>query len=226
MESVIELRNVTKNHKTKNKQIEVLKDVNVRFDAGKFYALMGHSGSGKTTVTNVIGMLDTPTSGVVLINNLDTSKVNKNEEADFRRDYIGFIFQDFYLDEHLKAYENVMLPMLINNNIKKSERYNKALELLALVDLNDRIEHYPHELSGGEQQRVAIARALANNPKIIIADEPTGNLDEENEELIFKILKQLSNDGKCIIVVSHSNEVLRYADVVYKLQNGILEVRQ
>jgi len=145
--------------------------------------------------------------------------MSDNELARMRRDKIGFIFQDYFLDEYLKAYENVMYPMLINENINKSDMKNLAEKLLAKVNLSDRDEHYPKELSGGEKQRVAIARALANNPDVIIADEPTGNLDKTNEKKVFELLKSLSKEGKCIIVVSHSDVVKNYADKLYELDS-------
>lgn len=219
---IIEIKGLNKTYTTKTKEVKALKDVSVNFEAGKFYAIMGHSGSGKTTLISIIGLLESMTSGEYKINGRNVSSLSSKEEAELRRDSIGFIFQDFYLDEHLKAYENVIMPMLINKNISKSERKNKSLELLKLVDLSDRFDHFPKEMSGGEKQRVAIARALANNPSVILADEPTGDLDEENEEKIFKILKNLSKDGKCVIVVSHSNEVKKYADKVLNIEKGKL----
>lgn len=222
--TVIELNNVNKKYVLKNETITALDNINLSFEKGKFYAIMGHSGSGKSTLIKVIGLLDKIDSGIYKINGKETKELNSLEEALIRRDNIGLIFQDFFLDEHLKAYENVILPMLINDNIPKDKRKEFALELLKIVDLSERVEHYPRELSGGEQQRVAIARALANNPTIILADEPTGNLDEDNEKLIFKILKILSKQGKCVIVVSHSNEIKEYADVIYNIRKGRLEV--
>lgn len=221
-ETIIELKNVTKEFKRKNETIKALDDISINFEAGKFYAIMGHSGSGKSTAINIISMLEDITSGTYKINGIDTKNLSSDEIADLRKDYIGLVFQDFYLDEHLKAYENVILPMIINSKIKKEERKERALELLETVDLSERINHFPKELSGGECQRVAIARALANNPHVILADEPTGDLDEENEHKIFKILKRLSEEGKCIIVVSHSNEVKKYADIIYNLKKGKL----
>lgn len=221
-ETIIELKNVSKEFKRKNETIKALDDISINFEAGKFYAIMGHSGSGKSTAINIISMLEDVTSGTYKINGIDTKNLSSDEIADLRKDYIGLVFQDFYLDEHLKAYENVILPMIINSKIKKEERKERALELLETVDLSERINHFPKELSGGECQRVAIARALANNPHVILADEPTGDLDEENEHKIFKILKRLSEEGKCIIVVSHSNEVKKYADIIYNLKKGKL----
>ena len=222
MNMIIELKNVTKEFKRKNETIKALDDISINFEAGKFYAIMGHSGSGKSTAINIISMLEDVTSGTYKINGIDTKNLSSDEIADLRKDYIGLVFQDFYLDEHLKAYENVILPMIINSKIKKEERKERALELLETVDLSERVNHFPKELSGGECQRVAIARALANNPHVILADEPTGDLDEENEHKIFKILKRLSEEGKCIIVVSHSNEVKKYADIIYNLKKGKL----
>ena len=221
-ETIIELKNVKKEFKRKNETIKALDDISINFEAGKFYAIMGHSGSGKSTAINIISMLEDVTSGTYKINGIDTKNLSSDEIADLRKDYIGLVFQDFYLDEHLKAYENVILPMIINSKIKKEERKERALELLETVDLSERINHFPKELSGGECQRVAIARALANNPHVILADEPTGDLDEENEHKIFKILKRLSEEGKCIIVVSHSNEVKKYANIIYNLKKGKL----
>jgi len=217
---MINLINVNKVFESKNSKNVVLKNINLSFEKGKFYAIMGHSGSGKSTLINIIGLLDGFTYGEYLINGKNVNYLTENEMANLRKKYIGFIFQDFNLDEYLKAYENVIFPMLINKDISKSEREVKACNLLNYLDLGDRINHYPRELSGGECQRVAIARSLANNPEIILADEPTGNLDEENEQKVFSILKKLSKEGKCVIVVSHSNEVKKYADIIYRLEKG------
>lgn len=221
--NVIEINDLNKIYNTKDKNIEVLNNLNASFDFGKFYAIMGHSGCGKSTLISIIGLLEPLTSGIYKLNGRDISNLNDNEASQLRKKEIGFIYQDFYLDEHLKAYENVMLPMICNKDINKSERKNKAIALLNMVDLPERVNHFPKELSGGEMQRVAIARALANNPNIILADEPTGNLDEKSEQKIFSILKSLSEKGKCIIVVSHSTEIRKYADVIYNLKDGKLE---
>lgn len=149
-------------------------------------------------------------------------KYDDVELSKLRMKNIGFIFQSFHLKPTLKAFENVMIPMLINKDIKPKDRKERAIELLKSVGLGERIDHFPNELSGGEQQRVAIARALANNPNIILADEPTGNLDEQNEKEIFRLLKALSKEGKCVIVVSHSEYVKQYADKTYKIEGGKL----
>lgn len=218
------IENVCKVYKTKNDEVKALDNVSYEFKPGKLYAIMGHSGSGKSTLISILGLIETLTSGRITINNKDISKLKDDELANLRMKYIGFVFQDFYLDEHLKAYENVLLPMLINKEIKKADRKEKVLKLLTDLGLNERINHYPKELSGGEQQRVAIARSLANDPEIILADEPTGNLDEENEKLVFETLKDLAKKGKCVIVVTHSEEIKKYADEVLKITKGKLEV--
>ena len=226
MENIIELKSIKKEYIMKKRSLLVLDDLSISFEKGKFYAIMGHSGSGKSTLINIIGLLDQVTGGEYLLDGIDVSKMSDNDLARMRRDRIGFIFQDYFLDEYLKAYENVMYPMLINESIKKSEMKERAEKLLTEVYLEDRVEHFPKEMSGGEKQRVAIARALANDPVIIIADEPTGNLDKTNEKKVFELLKELSKKGKCVIVVSHSDEVKKYADKLYELDDrNIVEVK-
>lgn len=216
------LENITKIYKTKSSEVTALDNVSYNFEKGKFYAIMGHSGSGKSTLISILGLIEDYTKGRYLINQVDVTKLTDEELSLLRMKNIGFIFQDYYLDEHLKAYENVILPMIINPEIPRKERNNKALELLNKVGLNERVNHYPKELSGGEQQRVAIARSLANNPDYLLADEPTGNLDRENETLIFQELKKLSLEGKCVIVVSHSEEIKKYADIILNIEYGRL----
>lgn len=219
---VIKLEGVSKTYKTKNKTIKVLNGIDIAFETGVFYVIMGASGCGKSTLTNILGLMDNYDSGIYKLNEKNIENFNDRELSRLRAEFIGFVFQDFQLNETMKAIENVMLPMVINLKIKPKDRAKKATEYLTMVGLKDRIEHFPKELSGGEQQRVAIARALANNPEIILADEPTGNLDEESAKEIFSILKNLSKDGKCVIVVSHSKESRIYADKVYKIQDGKL----
>ena len=219
---VLEIKDLIKNYYHKEKKIEVLKSLSYDFEKGKFYGIMGHSGSGKTTLFNIIGTIDKEYNGNILVNSKNISSLNDEDMASLRNLEIGFVFQDFFLDEGLTALENVMVPMIINANIPKEEREVIAKKLLKEVGMEDREKHFPKELSGGEKQRVAIARALSNNPNILLCDEPTGNLDEETENKIFTLLKNLSKSGKCVIVVSHSNEVKSYADVMLYLKDGKL----
>ena len=219
---VLEIKDLIKDYYHKEKKIEVLKSLSYDFEKGKFYGIMGHSGSGKTTLFNIIGTIDKEYNGNILVNSKNISSLNDEDMASLRNLEIGFVFQDFFLDEGLTALENVMVPMIINANIPKEEREIIAKKLLKEVGMEDREKHFPKELSGGEKQRVAIARALSNNPNILLCDEPTGNLDEETENKIFALLKNLSKSGKCVIVVSHSNEVKSYADVMLYLKDGKL----
>lgn len=222
MTKIIELINLKKEYKTSKENLEVLKGINYSFEQGKLYAIKGHSGSGKTTLVRILGLMDDLTSGEYLLYNKTTKSLSDRDSSYYRMKHIGFIFQEYNLNPYLKAYENVIVPMLINKQIKPQNRLSKAENLLSDVGLFERKDHFPKELSGGEQQRVAIARALANNPDIIIADEPTGNLDKKNEKIIFKILKQMAESGKCVIVVSHSDEISSYADVNLLLEDGLL----
>lgn len=222
MSKVIRLEQLSKSYHTKTEKLEVLKKISIAFEEGKFYAITGHSGSGKSTLINILGLIDQFDDGFYYLYGKNVKDLTDKEMSQLRMKNIGFVFQEFYLNTTLKAYENVIVPMLINKQILKSERKKRAVKLLEMVGLKDRIEHFPKELSGGEQQRVAIARALANNPSIIIADEPTGNLDEKNEEQIFELLQKIAKEGKCVIVVSHSKEIKKYADVIYSLSNGEL----
>lgn len=216
------LKNGYKKFKINDNEIEALNAVNISIECGKLYAIMGHSGSGKSTLIQILGLLDTLSSGELIINGMDTRKLSDDEKAYIRMNEIGFVFQSFYLNSRLKAYENVQLPMYINPNISRKNRECRAKELLKSFGLENRIDHYPKELSGGEQQRVAIARALSNNPNFILADEPTGNLDKENEEIVFKMLKKLTEENKAIVIVSHNEEIKKYADEIFFMDNGRL----
>ena len=187
------LEHVYKNYNLGKKEIAVLKDINVEFKTNTFYAIMGRSGSGKTTLVNILGLLDNVTNGKYFLNDKDITNVNIELKSKIISENIGFVFQSFYLNNNLSALENVMLPLYINKNVKKSERKELAKGMLAKFNLGNRINHKPKELSGGEQQRVAIARALINNPKIIIADEPTGNLDSQSEKEVLVIIQLLKN---------------------------------
>ena len=220
MDYIITIKDVTKTYKTKKRDVEVLKNIDLTFSLGKFYAIMGPSGSGKSTLFNILGLVDTPSSGTYKINGIDTTKLTDKSSSIIRMNNIGFVFQDFNLDPYLNALENVMMPLYLNKKIKKEDREKISKDILTKLNLENRLEHFPNELSGGEAQRVAIARALVNNPNIILADEPTGNLDEKLETEIFKILKSLTKENKCVIVVSHSSKIKEYADVVYTLKDG------
>lgn len=220
MDYIITIEDITKTYKTKKRDVEVLKNIDLTFSLGKFYAIMGPSGSGKSTLFNILGLVDTPSSGTYKINGIDTTKLTDKSSSIIRMNNIGFVFQDFNLDSYLNALENVMMPLYLNKKIKKEDREKISKDILTKLNLENRLEHFPNELSGGEAQRVAIARALVNNPNIILADEPTGNLDEKLETEIFKILKSLTKENKCVIVVSHSSKIKEYADVVYTLKDG------
>lgn len=213
---VIILKNIRKNFGT----LKVLENITCEFREKTFYAILGESGTGKTILINILGLLDTSYNGTYLLNNINVLDSHNKSLTLNKSAKIGFVFQDYQLLQNMTALENVMIPMLLNNEIKRKNRRDLAIRLLKKVGLEDRKDHYPKELSGGEQQRVAIARALANNPEIILADEPTGNLDKKNETAIFELLKNISQDGKCVIIVSHSLNITNYADYIYKLQNG------
>jgi hypothetical protein len=218
---IIELKNVNKIYKTKAEEIHILKNINLSFSKGNFVSIQGKSGSGKTTLLNILGLLDVPTNGDMFI---DEKKINyKNEKIKnrIRNEKIGFVFQFHYLLNEFTALENVMMPALINKNLDKKEIKKRALELLTLVGLSERIKHKPLELSGGEKQRVAIARSMINNPEIILADEPTGNLDTETSLVINNLFKKINEEKKqSIIIVTHSLELANLAEYKYKIEKG------
>lgn len=220
---MIELIDIEKEYVTKKKRVKVLNKTSYKFKKKMFYVIKGKSGAGKTTLVKILGLLLKPSNGILKINNKDVSNLSEKERDFLRAMDIGFVFQSYYLNPLMNAMENVELALYLDKSLPKQERKVKAKELLESVGLESRIKHFPKELSGGEQQRVAIARSLANNPSIILADEPTGALDEENEDNILAILKQLAKDGKCVIVVSHSDRVKEYADVVLELKNKELK---
>jgi putative ABC transport system ATP-binding protein len=216
---MIHIENLTKIYRMGKVEVQALREVNLEIKNGEFIAIIGASGSGKSTLLNMIGCLDKPTSGKVFLDGIDTGELNENELAEIRRKKIGFIFQQFNLIHTLNAAENVALPMFFAAEERK-KRMNKAKELLAKVGLGDRIYHKPAELSGGEQQRVAIARALSNDPKIIIGDEPTGNIDTEAGAVIMDILEGLNKEGKTIIVVTHDVETAARAGRTKRMRDG------
>lgn len=218
---ILKVKNLVKNYYKDNEKIEAVNNISYNFEKGKFYAIMGPSGSGKSTFLHLIGTLDTYDEGSVFINNIDVSSLDDLQLSKIRKEEIGFVFQSFYLNNNMKAYENVIMSIMLDK-IPYKDKKEKGITILNSLGLEKRVNHYPSELSKGECQRVAIARALINNPNIILADEPTGNLDSKNERNIFELLKKLSLEGKCVIVVSHNEEIKKYADVILKIRDGKL----
>jgi len=219
-ETVLKVENVSKNYALGKRGVQALSNLSLEVKKGEFVAIMGPSGSGKTTLLNVLGCIDKPTSGKVLLDNIDVGNMPESQLYKIRRDKIGFVFQSFNLLPYLNARENVELPME-NNGKSKTERSARAKELLSLVGLSGREEHRPQRLSQGEQQRVAIARALANDPAIVLADEPTGNLDIKNKQEIVKLLANLNlNEGTTIIMVTHDGHVAAHTERILFLTDG------
>ena len=221
MSDVIRLEKVWKIYKEGEKgEVIALKNVSLSVKKGDFVAIMGPSGSGKSTGMNLIGSLDTPSRGTVYLGKHNISELEESDLAIVRGRKIGFIFQQFNLIPNLTAKENIMLPMIFQET-EEDERIKKANQLLKLVDLTDRGEHYPSELSGGQQQRVAIARALANDPEVVLADEPTGNLDTKTGDAVMQILDDLNKKGKTIIMITHEPELAeKHAKIIYWLKDG------
>lgn len=221
--AVVELRDVWKVYGRGEVKVEALRGVNLKVSKGEFVAIMGPSGSGKSTLLNMIGCLDKPTKGKVIIDGVDVSKLTGDELAKIRSEKIGFIFQLFNLSPNLTALENVYLAMLFRG-IRRGEGMKRAKELLRIVGMEKRMDHYPNQLSGGEMQRVAIARALANNPSIILADEPTGNLDSKSGKEVMEVLRRLNGEFRTtLIVVTHDPEVARFAGKIYIIKDGRIE---
>ncbi len=217
---VISLRDVWKIYKLGNTDVNALRGANLDIKKGSFVAIMGPSGSGKSTLLNMVGLLDAPSKGQVFINGKDTAEFTENEIATTRGKTIGFIFQQFNLLQNLTALENVMIPMVFQG-ISEEERRKRATHLLDLVDLEDRMHHLPSELSGGQRQRVAIARAFANNPQVVIADEPTGNLDSKSGKLIMEMLTRFHIDEKgTLIVVTHDPRIADYTETEVCIEDG------
>ncbi|WP_338950925.1 ABC transporter ATP-binding protein [Fusobacterium nucleatum] len=214
---IITVDKINKTYKNGSLELQVLKNISFKVDKGEFLAIMGSSGSGKSTMMNILGCLDNQYEGRYILDGIDISKSNENELSEIRNKKIGFIFQSFNLLPRLTALENVELP-LVYSSIPKEERHKRANELLEMVGLKDRIHHRPNELSGGQRQRVAIARALVNNPSIILADEPTGNLDSKSEEEIIEILQKLNKMGKTIVIVTHEPSIGEIAErkIIFK----------
>ena len=203
---IITVDKVNKTYKNGSLELQVLKNISFKVYKGEFLAIMGSSGSGKSTMMNILACLDSQYEGTYILDGIDISKLTENQLSEIRNKKIGFIFQSFNLLPRLSALENVELP-LVYSSVPKAERHKRAAELLEMVGLKDRMHHKPNELSGGQRQRVAIARALVNDPSIILADEPTGNLDSKSEEEIIEILQELNRTGKTIVIVTHEPNV-------------------
>jgi putative ABC transport system ATP-binding protein len=222
MQGIIHLENIRKSYYLGKNELQVLKGISLDIFKNEYVALMGPSGSGKSTLMNLIGCLDTPSGGKYILNGKDVSRMPDNDLAEVRNKEIGFVFQQFNLLPRLTAAENVALP-LVYSGVGKKERIERAMEVLTRVKLNDRSHHKPNELSGGQAQRVAIARALINNPAIILADEPTGNLDTKTSYEIMEILGTIHTEGNTVILVTHEEDISMYAHRVIRLRDGVVE---
>jgi putative ABC transport system ATP-binding protein len=222
MEPILHLENIYKSYYLGKQELQVLKGISLNIFKNEYVALMGPSGSGKSTLMNILGCLDTPTSGTYILNGQDVSKMPDNDLATIRNKEIGFVFQQFNLLPRLTAAENVALPLVYNGNPKR-QRMEQALEMLNRVGLAERSHHKPNELSGGQGQRVAIARALVNHPAIILADEPTGNLDSKTSTEIMQMFDKIHDEGNTVILVTHEEDIANYAHRVIRLKDGVIE---
>ncbi len=222
MNSIIQLDHIQKSYIMGKMELKVLKGISLEISKNEYVALMGPSGSGKSTLMNLLGCLDSPTGGRYILNGKDVSKMPDDDLAEVRNKEIGFVFQQFNLLSRLTAAENVALPLVYNGSSKKV-RTELALEMLDKVGLSDRSHHKPNELSGGQNQRVAIARALVNNPSIILADEPTGNLDSKTSVEIMTIFGKIQSDGNTVILVTHEEDIANFAHRIIRLRDGVIE---
>ncbi len=221
-ESLISITNIKRDFPLGNEIVYVLKGIDLEIKKGEYVALMGPSGSGKSTLMNILGCLDTPTSGTYILNGKHVSEMKDDELAGIRNKEIGFVFQTFNLMPRTTALDNVALPM-VYAGYSKSERIERATEVLKQVGLDDRMDHKPNQLSGGQRQRVAVARALVNKPSIILADEPTGNLDSKTSVEIMNLFNEIHANGNTVILVTHEEEIAAYAHRIIRLRDGIIE---
>ena len=219
---LINIKKLTRDFQLGNETINVLKGIDLQINKGEYVALMGPSGSGKSTLMNLLGCLDTATSGTYILNGKDVSQMHDDDLAEIRNKEIGFVFQTFNLLPRTTALDNVALPM-IYAGFSKSERNERATEVLKQVALSDRMDHQPNQLSGGQRQRVAIARALVNKPSIILADEPTGNLDSKTSIEIMNLFNDIHKNGNTVIVVTHEEDIAKYAKRVIRMKDGMIE---
>ena len=219
---IIETKNLKRLFQVGSETVEALQGINLSVEKGEFVSIMGPSGSGKTTLMNIIGCLDTPSQGTYYLNNQLVNELDDDELASIRNKEIGFVFQSFHLLAKNSALNNVMLPMKYAG-IKESEAEKRAIDVLDKVGLSDRTSHAPSELSGGQQQRVAIARALVNNPSIIFADEPTGNLDSQTGDDVMNLFKELNSQGQTIILITHEEDVARQSKRIINIRDGLIE---
>ncbi|EAL0655007.1 TPA: ABC transporter ATP-binding protein [Campylobacter coli] len=215
MKELIQIKNLSK----KFGKVKALDNINLNIYKGEWLAIMGPSGSGKSTLLNILSLMDDPSSGKYILDNEDLEQINEKQKITLRREKIGLIFQQFHLIPYLSALENVMLSQYYHSSVDEED----AKAVLEKVGLSHRLSHLPSQLSGGEQQRVCIARALINNPEILLADEPTGNLDEANEKIVLETLQKLKNEGKTIVLITHNPELAKFADRTLILQHGILK---